>query len=102
MAFKKGDKNINRTGRPKGAVNYAELRAFLGEFLEDNKEKFVVECRKLKGMAFTKVYLEAMQYTTPKMKQVEIKDVPPLEAFINMSPDERQEVYNKLKEGLKK
>ncbi len=100
--FKTG-KSGNPAGRPKGSENKisSQLREFLGECLTENQAKFKASLKKLEDKDFTKMYLEMMQYVTPKLRQTEVKDVPTLEAFLTMSPEERTETIEQLKKTLK-
>ncbi|MDQ3022691.1 MAG: DUF5681 domain-containing protein [Bacteroidota bacterium] len=102
MAFKKGESG-NPKGKPQGAQNKisSQLREFLGDCLIDNQQKFKTSLSKLDDKEFTKIYLEMMQYVTPKLRQTEVKEVPTLEAFLSMSPEERKESIEQLKKSLK-
>ena len=50
MPFEKGDKNINRLGRPIGSKNrlYA-TRRFIFNLLENNRDKLMIELDSLHG-----------------------------------------------------
>ena len=78
MPFQKGDKNINKVGRPKGALNRSTEQAKLtiarvanqglnniSEDLEKIRKKDPVEAAKL--------YLRLLEYIVPKQKAIEMR-----------------------------
>lgn len=89
-------------GRPKGAKNKkpAELREFLAMILDDNKEKFKRTLEGLRQMEYVKAYLDLLNYTLPKLKAVEHRNTPDLEAFLLMTPIEQEALLNELKSQL--
>jgi hypothetical protein len=106
MKFKKGDTRINRTGRPEGSTNKVsgQMRDFLANFLTESKEEFEKRCKKLSNRDFVRMYLEAMSYVAPKLKSIEIIDVPDLALFAEMSTEQRLAEIQKLqslKDGQK-
>lgn len=102
MAFKKGESG-NEKGRPLGSENKisSKLREFLSDCLTENQDKFKKSLKNLEDKEFTKMYLEMMQFVTPKLRQTEVKDVPTLEAFLSMSSEERKEAIEQLKKSIK-
>ncbi len=101
MPFKKAN-NANPTGRPKGATNKisAEQREFLREFLLENKPKLKSEMLKMKGRSYVYAYIALMHYILPKPAVAELKEVPDLESFIAMTPEERQLAMEEIRESL--
>src|SRR6185312_7903621 len=101
MPFEKGQIN-NPNGRPKGATNKisAEQRDYLRAYVIKNAGKFEAEMKRLKGKAYVQIYLMLMQYILPKPATAELKEVPQLEAFIAMTPEERQVVIEEIRESL--
>jgi len=67
MAFKKGDKNINRMGRPVGSKNKLySSRRFILNTLESNRDKLVHELKELKGEKFVQYYLRLLEFVLAK------------------------------------
>lgn len=101
MPFKKGQSG-NPAGRAKGSTYKmsAEQREFLREFLIENKNKFVLQLKKMEGKDFVQNYITLMQYVLPKPSTAPIKEVPKLEEFIAMTPEERQVAMEKIRESL--
>ncbi len=102
MPFTKGQ-HANPNGRPKGATNKvsAEQREFLREFLLTNKPKLKREMGKMKGGSYVQAYISLMHYILPKPATAELKEVPDLEKFIAMTPEERQIAMNEIQESLR-
>jgi hypothetical protein len=50
---------------------------------------------------FVQTYVTLMQYTLPKPSNIEIKEVPELEEFIAMTPEERQVAIEEVRESLR-
>jgi Family of unknown function (DUF5681) len=104
MPFKKGDIG-NPNGRPKGSTNKisAEYRDYLRHLLlsKKKKQKLEEELNKLTGRDYLKFYIALMQYIIPKPATAELKEVPELEEFIAMTPEERQTVIEEIQESIK-
>jgi hypothetical protein len=103
MPFKKGE-IANPNGRPKGSPNKisAEHRDYLRGLLlaRKKKQKLELELDKLVGRDYLKYYIALMQYIIPKPATAELKEVPELEEFIAMTPEERQAVVEEIRESL--
>jgi uncharacterized protein YlxP (DUF503 family) len=101
MPFQKGQSG-NPAGRTKGS-NYkmsTEQRDFLRYLLRKNKEKFELQLEELKGRDFIHTYATLMQYVLPKPATAEVKEVPQLEEFIAMTPEERQVAMEEIRESI--
>lgn len=101
MPFQKGQSG-NPAGKKKGTTNKisAEQRDYLRDFLLADKKKFEQEIKKLKGKNYLQIYITLMQYILPKPATAELKEVPKLEAFIAMTPEERQIAMEEIRESL--
>ena len=102
MPLKKGESG-NPAGKAKGTTNKirAKQREYLRDYLLENKEKFELEIQKLHGRSYVLTYLAMMQYILPKPSTAELKEVPKLEEFIAMTPEERQIAMEKIRESLR-
>jgi len=103
MPFKPGQSG-NPAGKAKGNTYKmsAEQRDFLREFLLENKRKLVTQLKKMEGKDFVQNYITLMQYVLPKPATAEIKEVPKLEEFIAMTPEERQVAIEEIRASLNK
>ena len=102
MPFKKGQSG-NHAGRAK-STNYkisAEQRDFMRGLLLKNKEKFELQLEKMEGKDFLQNYFMLMQYVIPKPSTAPIKEVPELEVFVAMTPEERQAAVEEIRESLR-
>jgi len=69
MPFTKGDKNINRAGRPKGSYSM-KLRESITTFCEDNILYFLDEIMRMKtGHAKSQAFLTLLNYALPKLTE---------------------------------
>jgi hypothetical protein len=101
MPFKPGQSG-NPAGKAKGNTYKisTEQRDFLRKFLIKNKRKLVNQLKDMKGKDFVQNYIILMQYVLPKPATAEVKEVPELEEFIAMTPEERQAVTEEIRESL--
>ena len=67
MPFEKGDKNINRLGRPIGSKNrlYA-TRSFIFNLLENNRDKLMIELDSLHGEKYVQLYMRLLEFVLAK------------------------------------
>ena len=78
MPFKKGDKNINRVGRPAGKLNRSTEQAKLtiarvaNQGLNNISED-LEKIRKEDPIEAAKLYLRLLEYIVPKQKSVEMR-----------------------------
>lgn len=78
MPFKAGDKNINKLGRPKGALNRTTEQAKLtiarvaNQGLNNISED-LEKIRKENPTEAAKIYLRLLEFIVPKQKAVEMR-----------------------------
>lgn len=87
----------NPNGRPKGTANKAttELRQWIKNLLDDNREQLIKDFKKLDPADRWRVTEKLIQYVTPKMQNVEAT------IDINALTEEQidtvvSELYNKI------
>lgn len=92
MPFKKGDTNINRNGRPKGASYSMKLRKQITEYCEDNLEYFLSEIKGMKsGHSKSQAFLALLNFAIPKL--TESNSYLDIES---LSSEEVDNLFNKL------
>ncbi len=70
MPFNKGDKNINREGRPKGSSYSLKLREQITEYCEENLTYFLQEIKSMKnGHAKAQAFISILNYALPKLTE---------------------------------
>jgi hypothetical protein len=101
MPFKKGESG-NPAGKAKGTTNKisAKTREYLRDYLLENQDKFEKEMNRMKGRSYALTYIALMQYILPKPSPAELKEVPKLEEFIAMTPEERQVAMEEIRESI--
>jgi len=77
MPFKPGDKNINRLGRPKNAINRSTEQAKLtlarlADTGLNNIKEDIERIRQDDPLAAAKLYLQILEYIIPKQSRVEV------------------------------
>ena len=78
MGFQKGDTNINRAGRKRGAMNRSTEQAKLAIARLANKgldniSEDLDKIRKTDPIEAAKIYLRLLEYIVPKKSSVELK-----------------------------
>jgi hypothetical protein len=101
MPFQKGQSG-NPAGKIKGTTNKvsAAQREYLRDYLFANKSKFEKEMENMTGRSYVLTYLALMQYILPLPTKAELKEVPKLEEFIAMTPEERQVAIEEVRESI--
>ena len=70
MPFNKGDKNINREGRPKGNSYSLKLSEQITEYCEENLTYFLQEIKSMKnGHAKAQAFISILNYALPKLTE---------------------------------
>ncbi len=70
MPFKKGDRNINREGRPKGTSYSLKLREQITDYCQDNLDYFLEEIKGMKtGHAKSQAFLALLNFALPKLTE---------------------------------
>lgn len=54
----------------------------------------------MKGRGYVQAYISLMHYILPKPATAELKEVPQLEEFIAMTPEERQVAMNEIRDSI--
>lgn len=67
---------LSKKGRPKNSLNTTTkaTKEVINQILEDNLQTIQEDLNQLKPYERIKVMLELMQYTTPKLKAVEVTE----------------------------
>lgn len=101
MPFKKGDVNINRAGRPKGAANKSpvDLRESITHFLSGNFKKIEADINKLKPIDRVRYYIALLPYSLPKLQTIEMNTFSNLE---KLSDDQLDKIINQIIEIVNK
>lgn len=84
MARQKGDGRGNQGGgRKPGTPNRVtrERRELINMFLDENWEKFKKDYAEADAATRLKIYMEMIQYTTPKMASMEYREAAPPKTF---------------------
>jgi hypothetical protein len=74
MGLKKGQTN-NRAGRPRGKPNKVtgDLRAWINELLNDNRQQIAKDIQRLEPHQRVTFFEKLLGYAVPKMQSVETK-----------------------------
>lgn len=75
MPFSKGDRNINRKGRPTlgNDISSVQMRNKVRGLLDDNFEKLQTELGATSGKSFVNAYISLLPYSLPKYANKEPK-----------------------------
>lgn len=78
MPFQKGDKNINKLGRPKGAINRTTEQAKLSiariaNYGLENFKEDLDKIREKDPIEAAKLSIRLLEYIVPKQKSVEMR-----------------------------
>ncbi len=80
----KGDgRGNNGGGRKPGTPNKVtrERRELISKFLDEKWEKFIEDYESTDANTRLKIYMEMIQYTTPKMASVDFVDKTPVKTY---------------------
>jgi hypothetical protein len=90
-------------GRPKGVPNKKTdaLRAKVDKLIEDNWESIQDDLAGLQPKERIDTMVKLLEYALPKLNRTEISEISTVEELLNMSPDERRERIQELREKLK-
>ena len=75
MAFRKGDKNINRQGRPPGVQNKSteEIRQMLGLIIEENLPRIREAIKEMKTEKLINTIDKLLRHYMPRQREHEVK-----------------------------
>ena len=98
MPFAKGDRNINREGRPKGIENKGSggLRKKWLSLLHRESESFSERLKETQGLSYWKAIEILAKYAVPALKTIELETDAELVEILNMSKEERVEFGRRL------
>ena len=91
-------------GRPKGVGNKKTeaLRAKVELLISDNWESITKDIKELEPKERIDTMIKLLEYSLPKLNRTEISETSTVEELLMMSPEERRERIEYLKEKLKK
>jgi len=92
--------NIN--GRPKGAKNKytGETRLKMEKFIYQEFDQIVEEYRSMKVRDKVEFFLRVANFVLPKLRAIEVHEVPEIEELLSMSPDQLQEELIRIETEL--
>jgi hypothetical protein len=107
MPFKKGDKRINRQGRPKGSENKTakEIREAYTKLISENLNNMSKWLRKIgkdDPVKAMDILIKLSEYTVPKLTRAEQPEGTTLEELLLMPAEKREKRILEIKEQLKK
>jgi len=96
MGLKKGQTN-NVSGRPKGTPNKitTDLRQWINELLNDNRQTFEADLKKLEPHQRVAVFEKILSYALPKLQSVEAKI-----DLNNLTDEQLNTIINDLKNSI--
>lgn len=96
MPFKKGDKNINRSGRPR---NPDELSDAAGHILRTSLRLIKDKIKDLSPTQHIKLIGMLMPYTLPRLQGIEFKET---DTFEHLTDSQIEEIINRILDGYRK
>ena len=93
---------IGNPGRPKGSPDKisSKIRAMYRKLIEDNMDQLQEDIKNMKPRERIDAIIRLSSFVLPKLRQVEIFEMPDIYELLQMSKDERREMLIKLKSEI--